>query len=241
MGAPESLLIDPFLRMARGENALNEHNTELGEWDHAHGWGAVYEEDGQLRVLRSTAACWEDDRKLKRLRDRRVFLLHARRMSPQKKVELSQTHPFEQEVAGASWFFCHNGTVRGIAPPRESDSREVFRRLLPHIADGRILEGTRTVYGGLDDFTGANTFLLGPEALWAVCLYSENRKYYTLTLAQTGVGPIVSSESLEELGSETTRLPNGTILRIDRRTGRVERATLNRDDKTQHHAALSLS
>jgi len=221
MGALGSLLIDPFLRMARGENALNEHNTELGKWDHPDGWGAVTEDAGRLRVVRSTEACW-DDLELERLRSQRIFLLHARKKSPGKKVELGQTHPFEHETAGASWAFCHNGTVRGIAPSGESDSREVFRRLLPHIADGRILEGILAVYGGFDDFTGVNTFLLGPEALWVVCLSSENPTYYALSLTQTEHGPIVSSEPLAELGTETTPLPNGTILRIDRRTGATQ-------------------
>jgi hypothetical protein len=37
-GVKGETLIEPFVRMARGENALHEHNTVLGEFQHPHGW-----------------------------------------------------------------------------------------------------------------------------------------------------------------------------------------------------------
>lgn len=224
MGLPGHALIDPFARMARGENALNEHNTKLGEWTHPHGWGAVYEDHGGIQAIRGTTACW-DDRDLRTLLDRRVFLLHARRASLG-SVTAENTHPFEEKVDGSSWFFCHNGTVRGIASPGESDSREIFRRLLPYVREGRTLEGIREVYGGFEDFSSLNSFLLGPEEFWAVCSYSRNPAYYTLALAQTEDGPIVASEPLAEFPDGRVELSNRTILRIDRRSGENEQHAL---------------
>jgi len=103
-GLPGRLLIDPFLRFGRGRNTTNEVNTELGKVTHGDGWGAVYESEGSLQVHRSVEPCWEGE-EIEALREKRVFLLHARRAS-QGGVALENTHPFEQEIDGARWFFC---------------------------------------------------------------------------------------------------------------------------------------
>jgi len=225
LGVPGSLVVDPLLRMARGENALNEHNTSVGHWVHRDGWGAVYEERGRVRIIRGTDPCWEDPA-IESMRDREVFLLHARRAS-RGLVSLENTHPFEQDVDGARWGFCHNGTAKGLGSADRSDSAEIFRRLRPHLSDDRVLEGIRAVYGAILDYTSLNSFLLGPEALWAVCLHTENPDYYTLTLAETDDGPIVSSEPLDELAGEQTTILNGTVLWINRWSGAIETHTLD--------------
>jgi hypothetical protein len=103
-----------------------------------------------------------------------------------------------------------------------SDSGEIFRRLRPHLSDDRVLEGIRAVYGAILDYTSLNSFLLGPDALWAVALCRENPDYYALTITAGPAGPAVSSEPLDELGAQQERIPNGTIVRIDRRSGDVE-------------------
>ena len=108
LGLPGSLLVDPFLRMAQGRNTLSERNTKLGEITHGDGWGSVCEHGGKLSVRRSTRASW-DDPEIETLRKQNVFLLHARRAS-KGSVILDNVHPFEQEIDGARWFFCHSGT-----------------------------------------------------------------------------------------------------------------------------------
>ena len=44
IAAPSGILgegiIEPFVRMARGKNALHEHNTTLGEFQHPDGWAS---------------------------------------------------------------------------------------------------------------------------------------------------------------------------------------------------------
>ena len=230
LGLPGHRLIDPFLRVAQGRNTLNEVNTKFGEITHGDGWGAVCGQEGELTVRRSTCACWEDE-SIKELRDRRIFLLHARRQSSG-HVVLEDTHPFEAGVDGTRWLFCHNGTVNEDLPapatPTEgtTDSERLFHLLLPYLRDDRALEGFRAVYGGIRRFTSLNTFLLGPDALWAVGLCTQNPTYYTLALTETEDGPIVSSEPLPKLAGKQTPLPSGTILRIDRRTGAIKRNVL---------------
>lgn len=231
MGVPGELLIEPFLRMAEGRNALNEHNTAYGERTHANGWGAVYEEDDRSKILRSVAACWEDE-PIEALRGKRVFLLHARRASLG-GVSLLNTHPFEHEIDGARWIFCHNGTVRDplqtpptLAKSGSTDSERVFHMLLPCLREGRALEGFRELYCGFRDFTSLNTFLLGHDDFWAVSLCTLDPVYYVLTLAKTPEGPIVSSEPLAEFATEQTSIHSGNILHIDRRTGAIETRAL---------------
>ena len=46
-------IIEPFVHMARGENALHEHNTVFGKFRHPDGWGAVYKERGSYESYRS--------------------------------------------------------------------------------------------------------------------------------------------------------------------------------------------
>jgi len=231
LGVSGSLLIEPFLRMAQGRNALNEHNTAYGEWTHANGWGVVYEEDGRLRIDRSILACWEDPA-IHALRDKRVFLLHARRASLG-GVSLENTHPFEQEIDGACWSFCHNGTVRDellalptMAKEDATDSEKVFHRLMPYLHEGQVLKGFREVYCGFRNFTSLNTLLLGPDDFWAVSLCTRDPAYYTLTLADADNGPMVSSEPLVEFSKRQTPISDGTGVHVDRRTGTVETCSL---------------
>jgi len=232
MGLPGHVVIDGFLRMSQGQNALNTLNTESGKITHADGWGGVYAGIGGDQVHRSTAACWADPT-IDTLRDDVIYLLHARRASAGDKT-LANVHPFESVGDGSRWFFCHNGTVREHLPvpttfanTDPTDSEKLFLQLLPFIRRGRVLSGLREVLGGIRDFTSLNSFVLGPDELWAVCLHTEHPVYYTLTLTMTSDGPVISSEPLSELGGEQKSVASGTILRVDRRTGRVEDYTFD--------------
>jgi predicted glutamine amidotransferase len=222
LGIPGSLLIDPLLRMARGENATNEHNTERGAWIHRNGWGGAFEAEGSVRIHRSIEACWEDA-DLASLASKRTFLLHARRASAG-SVSIEDTHPFDARIGDDLWVFCHNGTVRDSLPPSgaeagNTDSERIFRRLTPYVREERILDGLREVYSGFHDFTSLNSFLLGRHDFWAVCLFSRDPTYYTLSLAVGERGPIVSSEPLAEFSNGRRPIPNGSALHIDRRSG----------------------
>ncbi len=212
--------------MAQGRNATNEVNTSLGMRTHEDGWGAVVERDGRLHVVKSVTPCWEDP-EVETLRDVRVLLLHARNASCG-SVTIDNTHPFEHEVEGARWFYCHNGTVRDPLPTSPTsgeesgtDSERVFNRLLLYVAAHRVREGIDAVYGAIRDFTSLNSFLLGPAALWVAAVHTTDPDYFTLSLAETADGPIVSSEPLEELSADWSAIPNRNIVCIDRMTGAI--------------------
>jgi len=109
-GIKGGMLIEPFVRMARGENALHEHNQSLGRFRHGDGWGVVYEEGKTYHSYRSLKPCW-DDPTLEQLRDRTILLLHARRAS-RGNVTLENVHPFQHTHNAQTWYFCHNGTIK---------------------------------------------------------------------------------------------------------------------------------
>lgn len=231
LGLPGYAVLEPFRAMARGENPARKHGNA---WDHPHGWGIVYGEGAQLRCHRSARPCW-DDPDFDAFREARVFLLHARKAT-NGTVRAENAHPFSRDVNGTAWFFCHNGTVRdplpspeGPADANSTDSYRLFHSLPPE--DFRVSPGAalRSVYGGLRDYTSLNTFLLGDRELWAVCRWMKDKDeaYYTLHLGESQGSPLVSSEPLDGVGGAWTPLTNGSVLRVDRRTGAVERQTLS--------------
>ena len=224
LGLPGGLLIDPFVRLAQGRNSLNEINTVLGQWTHLESWGAVYEKDGELVTIRRTRSCAEDP-ELERLRHEKVFLLHARKASSG-AVCLENTHPFSYNLDGGRWFFSHNGTVKDPIPlpptldrDGSTDTERVFHRLLPFL-ESDPLQGFRTVYRGFRDFTCLNSFLMGPDGLWTVCLHTENPGYYTLAVADHPDGPIIASEPLADLSDAWSPMENETVLYIERASGK---------------------
>jgi predicted glutamine amidotransferase len=224
LGMPGYRLIGAFLRMAQGQNTLHELNTHTGKLTHGEGWGAAFETEGRLEIYRSVLPCWKDPT-IESLADARVFLLHARKAS-QGAVSLNNTHPFDYTSGTRRWFYCHNGTVRDPLPTlptlkktASTDSERMFHLLLPHVNQDRVLEGIRSVYNGLQDFTCLNSFLLGPDVFWAVSRFIENPIYYALSFVETPEGLVVSSETLREFGNDWRPLPNGGALRVDRATG----------------------
>jgi len=216
--------------MAQGLNGLNEMNRAWGTLTHGHGWGWVESESqGEDRLHRSIGACWEDG-SIESLHDRNVLLLHAR-LASQGAVNEGNVHPFQAMVNGRRWSYCHNGTVKQalhvpttLKKPDCTDSEIVFHHLLPYL-ETDPLRGLRTIYGGIHDYSCLNSFLLGPDALWAVCMYATTPDYYTLHLSVSDHGPILSSEPLAEFGSHAP-LANGQILRIDRMQGTIDRFLL---------------
>jgi len=230
--------------MAQGLNARNECNTTWGHWAHGDGWGAVLEAADGLAVVRSARPCW-DDPAFRKLADRRVFLLHARRAS-KGRVSEENAHPFAASCANRDWTFCHNGTVRDLFPEVDdaedgrTDSEKLFRRLVPFLCKGEILSGVHEVYGRLQDFTSVNSFLLCRSELWVVSGFRTHTDYFTLHLANTPAGPIVSSEPLAKLSDRWATAENGSVIRYCRSTGEPQtyRNVLGNLRRSEGRAAL---
>ena len=222
-GIPGRLAADAFLRMARGENSVNEQNPSLGHWRHGHGWGGVLESDGRIARVRSPRPCWNDDG-FSKVRATSVLLLHARRASVS-GVSESNSHPFSIEIDGESWYFCHNGTIRDLSGDGDgvTDSERFFHRLSPLLSRVDPVTAFQVVAEPLRDYTSLNSLLLGPTGLWAFCAWTnpQVKAYYTLVWTKTPDGTVVASEPLAEFGARWTPMENGSALRVDVRTGDV--------------------
>lgn len=213
-GIPASILAEPFLRMARGENATNEKNTSLGRVRHPHGWGAVLATDRGPARIRSARPCWEDDA-FSAVRSSSIRLLHAR-LASSGGLDAARAHPFEAEVAGATWWFCHNGTL--FDEPEDgtgaSDSERFFRRMAPLLAREEPVRAFERAASSLSRITALNALLLGPDGLWAFCVWADPRcrEYYTLVWADTAYGVLVASEPLPDVAPRFARCENGQAL-----------------------------
>ncbi len=172
-GIPGRVVADAFLRMARGENALNERNTSLGLVKHGDGWGAVLETGGRTIRVRSPRPCW-DDPAFAQVQSTSVRLLHARLASSAGRGEV-HAHPFSTEIDGETWTFCHNGTIRDLPDDGSgaTDSERFFRRLAPMLASTDPVTAFETVAAPLRDVTSLNSLLLGPTGLWAFCVWTD--------------------------------------------------------------------
>lgn len=212
-GIPGKRIVKPFVRMARGRNALHEHNIALGEFDHPDGWGAVYKEGGSYEFYRSARPCWEDD-ELERFKERKVILMHARRAS-RGEVSLTNVHPFHVEHGGRIWYFCHNGTIDDEAIAKYhggTDSERYFRFLLQHLDPSNPTESIEAAISTLHDYTSLNAFLTDGDHFYIINRFSTWPRYYTLYLHQGSDGPIISSEPLLDMAPTWEPLKNGQIV-----------------------------
>ena len=215
-GIPGQFVSDAFLRMARGENALNERNTSLGLVQHGDGWGAVLEAGERTIRVRSPRPCW-DDPAFAQVRSASVRLLHARLASSAGRSEV-HAHPFSIEIGGETWTFCHNGTIRDLPDDGSgaTDSERFFRRMAPMLASEDPVTAFEAAAAPLRDVTSLNSLLLGPTGLWAFCVWTDPtyRAYYTLAWAETPGGVVVASEPLADLDADWIPMENGSVLWI---------------------------
>ncbi len=223
-GVKGETLIEPFVRMARGENALHEHNQSLGKFRHGDGWGVVYAEGGTYHSYRSLKPCW-DDPTLEQLRDRTVLLLHARRAS-RGNVTLENVHPFQHTHNAQTWYFCHNGTIkdhmeRSPEMGGDTDSERYFHLLLNHLDESHPVASIDRTLSSLKNYTSLNSFLLNENRFYAINRFSKSPLYYTLHLHQGEEGALLSSEPLLDVALDWNPLTNRTVMIFDRDAGTV--------------------
>ncbi len=201
--------------MARGLNALNERNTSLGRVPHGDGWGAVVAAEGEEpRRVRGAGSCWNDPA-YAQIRSAQVKLLHAR-LASRGTIGESNSHPFSAVIRGGTWYFCHNGTLRD--EPEDgttaTDSERFFRRMSSLLERQDAVAAFESAASGLKRITALNSLLLGPDDLWAFCVWTDPRyrTYYTLVWAETPHGIVVASEPLDEVAERWTPMENGSAL-----------------------------
>jgi len=192
---------------------LIEHNTTLSEFNHPGGWGAVYKERGSFELYRSVRPCWQDNG-IKRLKERKIILMHARRASLG-QVSLGNVHPFTLEHNGKSLYFCHNGTIDHPAIAGytgETDSERYFRFLLHRLDMNDPLASIKAAVNTLHDYSSLNAFLTNGDKLYVINRYTKAPRYYTLYLQQDANGPIILSEPLLDVATDWEPLENGQII-----------------------------
>jgi glutamine amidotransferase len=201
------------MAMNRNPPHRHEYSGRGGDFVHADGWGAVWEDAGRLVSTRGTPACFEDPA-LDRLAEVRTerLVLHARRGTGDAGVRLENTHPFVARHDGAEWAYCHNGTVRdtsslreldGVTPQGGTDSERLFHHLLASFDAARPEASVAAALDAVRDYSCLNSFLLTPGRLLYAARAEEGTgrpEYYTLWRARGDGFSIVSSEPLPELG-----------------------------------------
>lgn len=215
---PGKKLIEPFIKMARGENELHERNPAPGEFQHGDGWGVVYEEDGKRRLYKSELACWNDPH-LPSFRDKRIILLHARRASCG-EITLANAQPFHRAHGSVERFFCHNGTIYDSFPESErsegeTDSEQFFLFLNDRLAQQRGAPAIRQALEELHSYTSLNCLLLDDDDLYVVNKYDERMKtpqYYTLYRYRDAAGVLYSSERFSIGRGSWQPLSNGQVV-----------------------------
>lgn len=174
---------------------------------HADGWGILYYERNTPQYTgRSTRDAFEDPlypaavEELRKRRPTGPVLAHVRKASA---VSIDDTHPF----TSGRWSFCHNGTVWGLAPDGQSDSRAIFALLLDDIQRGRDpIEAMGRLVERVEDlkFTSLTLLLSDGRTLWGLRKVGNvdeecrdnacSPEHYTLGVARIGDQTVVSQE-----------------------------------------------
>lgn len=215
-----ALLLDGFMKMAKGENEKHERNRN-GVYNHPDGWGIAYLDGGRFSKYKKEVPVWED-KEFEKFRTIKtsVTILHARRSSAAKRA-YENTQPFYRKFPGNEYIFCHNGTIREqltfgteFYPLGETDSERLFYYLLSSARENN--EGSlHERLLALKDYTAANMILSNTSTAYAAVQYSEKPAYYSMKLYFADNYLIVSSEVLPGFSDAKWRpLKNGSLIEI---------------------------
>jgi predicted glutamine amidotransferase len=205
--------------------------------EHGDGWGFAWC-DGSAICSEKQPAPAATSVRYKELVDESfdAAFVHYRWATLSLAVQLNNTHPFTSEAIA----FAHNGSISdatnldGLIGPEQfthlegsTDSERYFRLLLASMRNGNVEEGLRTTVATIVEhqtFSSLNALVLTPEALFAVCCYSDAplapglpRDYYEMGYFSAHGATVVASSGWQH--GDWSPLDNGNILRIDRVTG----------------------
>jgi glutamine amidotransferase len=95
--------------------------------EHADGWGIAFHGQGGCRVFLDDAPAFRSPLAdfLRRHPIRATSVLAHIRKATQGSVQLSNCHPFQRQWLGRQWAFCHNGDLKGFAPPLDLNHQPV--------------------------------------------------------------------------------------------------------------------
>ena len=211
---PIAQLLDDFKLIALNRNEKHELNRNNCNFIHDDGWGIVLGNSGKLKELyKKDVPCWKDPRFLKYYNAKVDFLIvHARRASDKKFVNLSYTHPFERE----GWYFCHNGTVVDPPSKQKRDSEQFFSLILSNIKQQEnIKQAIEDTSGQIIDYTALNFILANNASAYVLVRHKRNPDYYTMKSLENEDHVIISSEVLPNFKGEWKKIANDTLLQLD--------------------------
>lgn len=230
-----------LVRMAANDNPAHDHERRpLGRsFCHIDGWGAAWVHEGRLRTVRRVVSILEDGW-LERVDALQTGLLtlHARRATKPGSTRIENTHPFPATYLGRDWAFCHNGSVNDLTALRaapgmnlagRTDSERLFHHFLAALntrsQEDRALLDTAAIEAALadtvavpHDFTALHCLAASNDRVLAVTRRHPEKgeqEYHALWL---GEGPglrAVSSEPVDGLGCEWTRLPEPGVVTLE--------------------------
>ena len=223
-----SVLLDAFMRMAKGENGKHERNRNC-VYDHPDGWGIARLESDRFRKYKKEVTIREDDAFDKyRGIDSNAMMLHTRRSSSTKR-RYENTQPFYRKMSGTEYLFCHNGSIRedleydgSLYPLGDTDSEMYFYYVLTALMRGGE-DSLPAALCSIEKYSAVNMILMNNEAAHLAVQYSEDPEYYTMRLYDSGRCIIISSEELPAFGeAEWRRIDNMTLIRIDLQTLEIQ-------------------
>jgi len=211
---PVAQLLDDFKLMALNRNEKHERNRNNCNYIHDDGWGIVLGKSGNLKELyKKDVPCWKDSRFLEYYNAKPDFLIvHARRATDKKLVNLSFTHPFERE----GWYFCHNGTVTELRSKEKSDSEQFFALLLFNIQKhSSVKEAIKSTVNQTKKYTALNFILANNTSAYILVKYQKDPDYYTMKCLENEDYTIISSEALPNFNGEWKKINNGALLELN--------------------------
>jgi glutamine amidotransferase len=207
----------PTLRDLAARFRVEAHQGRVGAGmapGHRDGWGIVVAgREGDLQYAgRSTRDAGEDaeyPRAVGRVAGA-TMLVHFRKATAGAH-SVENSHPF---IAGGL-AFAHNGTAFDIVPDGESDSRELFARLLAERRKGASVEDALAAMARSvpePQYSSLTTLVTDGASVWGLRKIGTHPKYctpemcapdyYTLGYATLADGSVVVSQEHELLGIE---------------------------------------
>jgi predicted glutamine amidotransferase len=205
--------------------------------EHGDGWGVAWCDGADVRSEKEPVPASTSVR-YKELVDESfdAAFVHYRWATLSLEVRLGNTHPFTSGALA----FAHNGSVSdatnldGVIAPEQltdlegnTDSERYFRLFLSSMRDGDVEEALRRTALTIAErctYSSLNALVLTPDALFALCFYSDGplapglpEDYYEMGFFSANGATVVASSGWQH--GEWTPLGNRNMVRIDRATG----------------------
>lgn len=220
--------------IAEGVGPAMSSFVELSRGIHTDGWGVAWAERDEFRSMGSTSPAHSDGSFYEAIANTKstAALAHLRKATLGLPVSLENTHPFLADPLA----FCHNGSIREMTALASlllpdslnqvqgtTDSELYFRAIVEQFDDSSILDAVtstvRTIQSRVP-YTGLNSLVMHPDTVVAVSSYDLHAReghpddYYHLFYRESADNIVVASSGW--LNEEWTRLPNNSVLTIDR-------------------------